>query len=184
MACCEKKIPPSDYPKWSGNPANRVPTDGRTETWDGGTPYQARASWEQSGRSNQMPGVMPRTGWRAAGLWKRPRPYAGGREPQGDKRSRQTKFQAWRAVCCESSLHGSGRGGWKRAVFLILPGRESLTRQVRTVGGTSLATYFMKVVGEAPPGRSRRLIVTEHGMRLRRTTSRETECPEYCAHVA
>jgi hypothetical protein len=35
-------------------------------------------------------------------------------------------------------------------VFLILPGRDSLTRQVRTVGGTSLATYFMKVMGEAP----------------------------------
>jgi len=89
----------------------------------------------------------------------------------------------WKAVCSETGLYRlgrgqqkrsernlagallhSGRGGWKRAVFLILAGRDSLTRQVRTVGGTSLATYFIKVVGEAPTGRSRRLIVTEHGI--------------------
>jgi hypothetical protein len=79
-----------------------------------------------------MPGVMPRTGGRAAGLWKRPRPCAGGREPQGDKRSRQTKFQAWRAVCCESSLHGSGRGWWKRAVFMKPPEEISGGSEERT----------------------------------------------------
>ena len=33
-------------------------------------------------------------------------------------------------------------------------------------------------MGEAPTGRSTRLIVTEHGMRLKRAISRETEGPE------
>jgi hypothetical protein len=36
---------------------------------------------------------------------------------------------------------------------------------------------LMKVVGEAPTGRSIRVIVTEHGMRLWRAISTETECP-------
>jgi hypothetical protein len=65
---------------------------------------------------------MPRTGGRAVGLEKCPRPYGGCREPKGDKRSRQTTFSAWKAVCAERCLHGLGRGGWKRAVFVKPPG--------------------------------------------------------------
>jgi hypothetical protein len=108
--------------------------------------------------------VMPGTGGRGAG--------EGGQNLTGAVEAAnrrgispiQVEPHPWRAVCAERCLHGSGRGGWKRAVFLILPGRDSLTRQVRTASGTSLATYFMKVVGEAPTGRSIRLIVTEHGI--------------------
>ena len=55
------------------------------------------------------------------------------------------------------------------------PVREEVVGDVPK--GNALATYFIKVVDKAPTGRSRRLIVTEHGMRLSRATSRETECP-------
>src|SRR6266567_7388409 len=58
--------------------------------------------------------VMPDTRGRGAGLRERPRPYGGGREPQGDKRSRQTKSRAGRAGCIERCTSGSGRGFWKR----------------------------------------------------------------------
>jgi len=64
------------------------PKDGPAWTWDDGTAYTRRLAGRQSGHSNQMLGVMPRTGWRAAGRWERPRSCGGGREPQGDQRSR------------------------------------------------------------------------------------------------
>ena len=31
----------------------------------------------------------------------------------------QVEPSLWRAVCHESGLHGSGRGGWKRACFQV-----------------------------------------------------------------
>src|SRR5215469_6870514 len=40
-----------------------------------------------------------------------------GANRKGISEEAQTKFQAWRAVCCESSLHGSGRGRRIWAVF-------------------------------------------------------------------
>src|SRR5437660_10851000 len=53
---------------------------------------------------------MPQTRGRAPGLWRCPQPCGGGREPQGDKRSRQTTLQVWRAVCAETCKHGFGGG--------------------------------------------------------------------------
>ena len=51
----------------------------------------------------------------------------------------------WRAVCGESCTHGSGRGGEKRAVFIIPPEREILIRQVRRNSSTSLAALYIKL---------------------------------------
>jgi hypothetical protein len=122
----------------------RAPTDGPAKTRDDGTTYQGRPSRWQSGRSTRRPGVMPRTGGRAAGLWERPRSCGGDREPSGDKRSRQTTSQAWRAVCYESSLHGvrrearcdipaAGRRNEERDSWVTsLPGRETGRGQEQT----------------------------------------------------
>lgn len=65
--------------------------------------------------------VMPETGGRGAG--------EGGQNPTGamDVANRKgispipVEPQPWRAVCYESSLHGSGSDGWKRAVFMKPP---------------------------------------------------------------
>jgi hypothetical protein len=50
----------------------------------------------------------------------------------------------WRARCIERCPAGSGRGGWKRAAFLILPARGILSRQVGTTSGTSPTAYFIR----------------------------------------
>ena len=53
---------------------------------------------------------MLETRGRTAGRWRCPRPCGGGREPSGDKRSRQTTLQVWRAVCAETCKHRFGEG--------------------------------------------------------------------------
>src|SRR6266566_7717682 len=53
---------------------------------------------------------MLETWGRTAGRWRCPRPCGGGREPQGDQRSRQTTLQVWRAVCAETCQHRFGEG--------------------------------------------------------------------------
>lgn len=111
MAACRLEAVSSSYLQWAGNPTNRVPVCGETGQWrDFGIACQPRGSWRRSGHSTQTPGVMPWTRGRTAGLWRCPRPCGGGREPLGDKGSRQTKLQAWRAVCAETCKHGFGGG--------------------------------------------------------------------------
>jgi hypothetical protein len=105
------------YLQWAGNPTNRVPVCGETGQWgDVRIACQPRGLWRRSGHSTRMLRVMPQTGGRAAGLWRCPRLCGGGRGPSGDKQSRQTKHQVWRAVCAETCKHGSEGDGWKRAV--------------------------------------------------------------------
>jgi hypothetical protein len=62
-----------------------------------------------------MIGVMPDTWGRGLG--------EDGHNPKGAVDAAAARYQVepslWRAVCCESSLHGSGRGGWKRAWFQV-----------------------------------------------------------------
>ena len=49
----------------------------------------------------------------------------------------------WRAVCCESSLHGSGRGGWVRLQSLMeLPIESSIWKVMLGVSGMRLETAF------------------------------------------
>ena len=79
-----------------------------------GIAYKPRGSWRRSTHSTQMIRVTSDTRGRGAGLWECPRPCGGCREPQGDKRSRQTTSQVWRAVCVERCPYGSGGGSWKR----------------------------------------------------------------------
>jgi hypothetical protein len=55
----------------------------------------------------------------------------------------------WRARCIERCPAGSGRGGWKRAAFLILPARGILSRQVGTISGTSPTAYFISMPANA-----------------------------------
>jgi len=84
---------------------------GETGQWrDFGIACQPRGLWRRSGHSTQPLRVMPQTRGRAAGRWRCPRPCGGGREPQGDQRSRQTTLQVWRAVCAETCKHGFGEG--------------------------------------------------------------------------
>jgi hypothetical protein len=62
---------------------------------------------------------MPRTGGRGAG--------EGGQNPTGAVEAAnrkgispiQVEPHPWRAVCYESSLHGSGRDGWKRVYSVV-----------------------------------------------------------------
>ena len=140
MAACRLEAVSSSYLQWAGNPTNRVPVCGETGQWrDFGIACQPRGLWRRSGHSTRMPGVMLRTWGRAAGLWRCPRPCGGGREPQGDKRSRQTKFRAWRARCHESGPAGSGRGGWKRAALMKLPeGIFGMSKEKRYLAGRPL----------------------------------------------
>ena len=60
---------------------------------------------------------MPDTGGRGPG--------EDGQNPKGAVEAAAARDQVepslWRAVCRESGLHGSGRGGWKRAVFTKPP---------------------------------------------------------------
>jgi hypothetical protein len=116
-----REIPSPETPTVSGVITQRMPTYGPGHDENFGIAYQGRPSWRLSGRSTQKPGVMPRTRGRAAGLGERPRLCGGGREPQGDKQSRQTKSPAGRARCIERCPAGSGRGGWKRAVSMKPP---------------------------------------------------------------
>jgi hypothetical protein len=90
---------------------NGVPTCGETGRWrDFGIACQPRGLWRRSGHSTQLLRVMLETWGRTAGRWRCPRPCGGGREPQGDKRSRQTTLQVWRAVCAETCKHRFGEG--------------------------------------------------------------------------
>src|SRR5450755_1664161 len=62
-----------------------------------------------------MIGVMPDTWGRGPG--------EDGQNPKGAVDAAAARDQVepslWRAVCHESGLHGSGRGGWKRACFQV-----------------------------------------------------------------
>ncbi len=111
MAACRLEAVSSSYLQWAGNPTNGVPVCGGTGQWrDFGIACQPRGSWRRSGHSTLLLRVMPQTRGRAAGLWRCPRPCGGGREPTGDKRSRQTTLQVWRAVCAETCKHRFGGG--------------------------------------------------------------------------
>ena len=84
--------------------------DGGKRASDGTSPAVYSTSWRRSGHSTQPLRVMPETRGRTAGLWRCPRLYGGGREPQGDKQLRQTTLQVWRAVCAETCKHRFGGG--------------------------------------------------------------------------
>jgi hypothetical protein len=85
---------------------------------------------------------MPETGGRGAG--------EGRQNPKGVVDAAEARYR-WSYLPGEpDALKGA------------CPVREEVVGDVPK--GNALATYFMKVVGEAPTGRSRRLIVTEHGI--------------------
>jgi hypothetical protein len=98
-----------------------------------------RRDARRSGHSTRMLRVMPQTGRRAAGLWRCPRLCGGGREPRGDKQSRQTTLQVWRAVCAETCKHGFGGGRLEtcrkvtRWPSTLLTGRKAVG--IRTISG-------------------------------------------------
>ena len=113
---------PWETPAMGRGTIEREPTYGPERLRNYGIACQPRGSWRQSSHSTQMIGAMPDTWGRGTGLRKSPRLCAGGREPQGDKQSRQTQFRAWKAGCVERRLSSLGRGGWKRTVFMKPPG--------------------------------------------------------------
>src|SRR5436305_9829544 len=112
-----------ETPVMNGATTEGAPTDRPGEEGNGGMTYTARAAGSQSTRSTRMPGVIPRTGGRGAG--------EGGHTPTGavEAATAQDRWSriAFRAVCGESSLHGSGWGSWKRAEFGRVWWSQSLT---------------------------------------------------------
>ena len=93
---------------------------------------------------------MPETGGRGAG--------EGRQNPKGVVDATEARYR-WSYLPGEpDALKGA------------CPVREEVVGNVPK--GNALATYFIKVVDEAPTGRSRRLIVTEHGIPYQVRTSR------------
>jgi hypothetical protein len=61
-------------------------------------------------------------------------------------RQGEDELRAWRAVCCESSLHGSGRGSWKRAEV----GRVGLSGRGSDLFGNTLPSRLGEATRRLP----------------------------------
>jgi hypothetical protein len=129
----------------------REPTYGPERLRNYGIACQPRGSWRQSSHSTQTIGVMPDTWGRGTGRRKSPRPCAGGREPQGDKRSRQTNvpgLESWMRRKAPVQFGNRWLEKYRPAILqegLRLEKAENITScKSREYNGNSPATKFIE----------------------------------------